>query len=557
METYTAVTNAVGGSLGLSALVATIPLLTFFVMLLGVKARAHWSALVALAASILVAVLGFHMPADLAGLSAVRGGIYGLVICWVILGAIWFYQITVLSGRFEDLRRVFDRLGGGDLRIQAILIAFCFGGLLEALAGFGAPVAITATMILSLGVKPLKAAVTVLIANTAPVAFGAVAVPITTAADVGGKDAHVIATIVGHQAPFLAMLVPLILLVILDGMKGLKDAWLPALIIGVSFAIAQWVTAATPAFNLTDVVACIVSMGVAVIFLQFWKPRGVEGVRERYGLPAQAEEKEALPAVRVWMALLPYVIVVAIFGIANLHAGLKAWLKSFVIKIDIQALSSRLVTADGKPVKDAVYNFTWMSNPGTLLIISGLVVAVIYFFFNEKGRYAFKFPAIFTEFGSVVYRMRWSILTIASVLALAYVMNFSGQTIAMGTYLAGLGTVYAFLAPALGWIGTAVTGSDTSANALFSKLQVSAAENLQQAGIHGATPELMLAANTTGGVVGKMISPQSLAIAATSVDMEGKESEILKAVLPWSFAMLLFVCVLVFLQTNVLSFLVP
>lgn len=557
METYTAVTNAVGGSLGLSALVATIPLLTFFVMLLGVKARAHWSALVALAASILVAVLGFHMPADLAGLGAVRGGIYGLVICWVILGAIWFYQLTVLSGRFEDLRRVFDRLGGGDLRIQAILIAFCFGGLLEALAGFGAPVAITATMILALGVKPLKAAITVLLANTAPVAFGAVAVPITTAGDVGGKDAHVIATIVGHQAPFLAMLVPLILLVILDGMKGLKDAWLPALIIGVSFAIAQWVTAATPAFNLTDVVACIVSMGVAVIFLQFWKPRGVEGVRERYGLPAQAEEKEALPAVRVWMALLPYVIVVAIFGVANLHAGLKAWLKSFVIKIDIQALSSRLVTADGKPVKDAVYSFAWMSNPGTLLIISGLVVAVIYFFFNEKGRYAFKFPAIFTEFGSVVYRMRWSILTIASVLALAYVMNFSGQTIAMGTFLAGLGTVYAFLAPALGWIGTAVTGSDTSANALFSKLQVSAAENLQHAGIHGATPELMLAANTTGGVVGKMISPQSLAIAATSVDMEGKESDILKAVLPWSFAMLVVVCILVFLQTNVLSFLVP
>ena len=557
METYTAVTNAVGGSLGLSALVATIPLLTFFVMLLGVKARAHWSAIVALVASILVAVLGFHMPADLGGLSAVRGAIYGLVICWVILGAIWFYQITVLSGRFEDLRRVFDRLGGGDLRIQAILIAFCFGGLLEALAGFGAPVAITATMILALGVKPLKAAITVLLANTAPVAFGAVAVPITTAGEVGGKDPHVIATIVGHQAPFLAMLVPLILLVILDGMKGLKDAWLPALVIGISFAIAQWVTAATPAFNLTDVVACIVSMGVAVVFLQFWKPRGVEGVRERYGLPAQAEEKEALPAVRVWMALLPYVIVVAIFGVANLHAGLKAWLKSFVIKIDIQALSSRLVTADGKPVKDAVYSFAWMSNPGTLLIISGLVVAVVYFFFNEKGRYAFKFPAIFTEFGSVVYRMRWSILTIASVLALAYVMNFSGQTIAMGTFLAGLGTVYAFLAPALGWIGTAVTGSDTSANALFSKLQVSAAENLQHAGIHGATPELMLAANTTGGVVGKMISPQSLAIAATSVDMEGKESDILKAVLPWSFAMLVVVCILVFLQTNVLSFLVP
>ena len=557
MNTFFAEPNAVGGSLGLSALVATIPLLTFFIMLLVVKARAHWSALVALAASILVASLGFTMPFDLAGLSAVRGAIYGLVICWVILGAIWFYQVTVLAGRFEDLRRTFDRLGGGDLRIQAILIAFCFGGLLEALAGFGAPVAITATMILALGVKPLKAAITVLLANTAPVAFGAVAVPIVTAGDVGGKDPHVIATIVGHQAPFLAMFVPVILLFILDGMKGVKDGWLPAFVIGISFAIAQWITAATPAYNLTDVVACIVSMGAAVLFLRFWKPRGVEGVRERYGLPSQVEEKEALPAVRVWMALLPYLIVVAIFGLVNLNAGLKAWLKTVAIKINIPALSSRLVTKDGTPVKDAPYTFTWLSNPGTLLIISGLIVAVVYFFFNEKGRYGFKFPAVFAEFGSVIYRMRWTILTIASVLALAYVMNFSGQTVAMGTFLAGLGTIYAVLAPVLGWIGTAVTGSDTSANALFSKLQVSAAENLQHAGVSGATPELMLAANTTGGVVGKMISPQSLAIAATSVDMEGKESDILKAVVPWSFAMLVVVCLLVFLQTNILSFLVP
>ena len=298
-------------------------------------------------------------------------------------------------------------------------------------------------------------------------------------------------------------------------------------------------------------------MGAAVLFLRFWKPRGVEGVRERYGLPSQSEEKKALPAVRVWMALLPYLIVVAIFGIVNLNAGLKAWLKTVAIKINIPALSSRLVTKDGTPVKDAPYTFTWLSNPGTLLIISGLIVAVVYFFFNEKGRYGFKFPAVFAEFGSVIYRMRWTILTIASVLALAYVMNFSGQTVAMGTFLAGLGTIYAVLAPVLGWIGTAVTGSDTSANALFSKLQVSAAENLQHAGVSGATPELMLAANTTGGVVGKMISPQSLAIAATSVDMEGKESDILKAVVPWSFAMLVVVCLLVFLQTNILSFLVP
>ena len=234
-NTYTAVTDAVGGSLALSALVSTLPLLAFFIMLLGFKARAHVAGLASLLVALLVAVFGFGMPWDLAGMSAFRGGIYGLFpIVWVILMAIWFYQVTVLSGRFEDLRRTFDLIGGGDLRIQAILIAFCFGGLLEALAGFGAPVAITATMILALGVKPLKAATTVLIANTAPVAFGAVAIPITTAGDVGGKDSTVIAALVGHQAPFIAFFVPFILLWILDGVKGLKDAWLHATVIGAS-----------------------------------------------------------------------------------------------------------------------------------------------------------------------------------------------------------------------------------------------------------------------------------------------------------------------------------
>ncbi|MDO5749859.1 MAG: L-lactate permease [Rothia sp. (in: high G+C Gram-positive bacteria)] len=554
---FTANIQAVGNSLGLSALVATIPLLAFFVMLLGVKARAHVSALVALAVSILVAVVGFTMPLGLSAYGATVGAVHGLVICWVILGAIWFYQITVLSGRFEDLRRTFDILGGGDLRIQAILIAFCFGGLLEALAGFGAPVAITATMILALGVKPLKAATAVLIANTAPVAFGAVAVPIDTAGQVGGKDPQVIATIVGHQAPLLAIFVPVLLLFVLDGIQGVKDAWLPALVIGISFGAAQWLTASTAIYNLTDVVACIASMTVAVLFLQVWKPRGIEGVRERNGLPAASEKKEELPAVRIWMAVLPYLIVVAIFGVANLWKELKKTLGSVSVTYRIDDLANAMVDKTGKAVSAGQYKFTWLSNPGTLLIISGLIVAVIYFFFNENGKYGFKFPAIFTEFGSVVHRMRWTIVTIASVLALAYVMNLSGQTVAMGTFLASLGVAYAFLAPALGWIGTAVTGSDTSANALFSKLQVSASDTLHAAGVTGATPELMLAANTTGGVVGKMISPQSLAIAATSVDMEGKESDIFKAVVPWSFAMLVVVCALVFLQTNVLHFMIP
>ncbi len=557
MNTFTAHTDAVGGSLALSALVAVLPLLAFFIMLLGVKARAHTSAIVSLVVAILVAIIGFKMPLDLSLMAAVRGGIYGLFpIVWVILMAIWFYQVTVVSGRFEDLRRTFDRIGGGDLRIQAILIAFCFGGLLEALAGFGAPVAITATMILALGVKPLKAATTVLIANTAPVAFGAVAIPITTAGEVGGKDATHIAAVVGHQAPFIAFFVPFILLWILDGVRGLKDAWVPAAVIGASFAIAQWWAAVHFAYQLTDVVACIVSLGAAVAFLRFWKPRGIAGVRERNGLPAEVPASDnQLTGTRVWMALMPYAIVVAIFGLANLGKTIPAALKSTNVKIQMPLLKDRLVNAAGKPV-DSSYSFAWLNNPGTLLLIAGLIVTVLYLIFNEKGRYAFTFGDAIKEIFTTAYRMRWTALTIACVLALAYVMNYSGQTVAIGAYVASLGTIYALLSPVLGWVGTAVTGSDTSANALFSKLQVTAAEHLQSNGVSGATPELLLAANTTGGVVGKMISPQSLAIAATSVKMEGKESEIFKSVLPWSLILLAAICVLVFLQSNILHWMV-
>ncbi|AKK05597.1 L-lactate transport [Corynebacterium mustelae] len=553
MNTFTAVTDAVGGSLGLSALVACIPLVTFFIMLIGVKARAHVSAAVATLAAILVAIFGFNMPTDLALMSALRGGLFGLLpIVWVIVMAIWFYQITVASGRFEDLRRTFDKLGDGDVRIQAILIAFCFGGLLEALAGFGAPVAITATMILALGIKPLKAAIVVLLANTAPVAFGAVAIPITTAGEVSGRTVEQtenIAAIVGHQAPLIAVFVPAILLFILDGMKGVKEAWIPAFVIGISFAIAQWATSNYFAYQLTDVVACIVSLGVAFVFLRFWNPVGIDEMRKRMDLPPAATAEE-LPARRVWMALMPYAVVTVIFGIANLGSTIPALLKTPKVSFEWPLLSERLVTASGEPVKSA-YTFFLIHNPGSLLLISGIIVAVVYAIFNENGKYSLSAAQVVKEFGSVWYRMRWSAVTIMLVLGLAYVMNYSGQTIAIGQYVASLGAIYAFLAPTLGWVGTAVTGSDTSANALFGNLQVTAAQHA------GLNPDLMLAANTTGGVVGKMISPQSLAIAATAVSMEGKESDIFKAVVGWSFLLLFVVCCLVFLQTNVLSVMAP
>jgi lactate permease len=554
VEPFTATTDAVGGSAGLSALVALIPLLTFFAMLLGAKARAHTSALAALAAALLVAWLGFGMPLDLALISGTQGAAFGVFpIVWIIVMALWFYELTVRSGRFEDLRRTFDRIGGGDLRIQAILIAFCFGGLLEALAGFGAPVAITATMIMALGVKPLRAAVTVLLANTAPVAFGALAIPITTAGTLTGEDPAHIGAIVGHQAPFVAVLVPFILLWILDGVRGLRDAWPAALAIGVSFAIAQWWSATHFSYELTDIVACLVSLGVAVLLLKVWRPRGAQQFKERLGI-REAPAAEALPAVRVWMALVPYLVVVGVFAVGKLWTlgvDVPKALAATDLKIPWPVISERIVTADGTPISGATFTFGWLSSPGTMLLIAGLIVAVVYTLFSEGGRYRLGMGTALAQIWTCAHRMRWAALTIVAVLALAYVMNFSGQTVSVGFYLASLGGAFAFLSPLLGWLGTAVTGSDTSANALFSNLQHTAATNA------GIDPNLLLAANTSGGVVGKMISPQSLAIAATAVRMEGKESEIFKRVLPWSFVLLLIICVLVFLQSTVLAWMIP
>ncbi len=550
---FTVNTAAIGGSLGLTALVSVLPLVVFFIMLLGFKARAHTSGAVALLTAILIAVVGMGMPVGMSLSSAVRGGLFGLLpIVFVIIMAVWFYEVTVAAGRFADLRRTFDLLGEGDVRIQALLIAFCFGGLLEALAGFGAPVAITATMILALGVKPLKAAATVLIANTAPVAFGAVAIPITTAGSVGGRTAEQtqnIAAIVGWQALVLAIIVPFIILFVLDGWRGVREAAPAAAVIGITFGIAQWAVASYLAFQLADIIAAIVSLGLAVAFLRVWKPRGVDELRERMGLPPQ-ETNVYLPGRRIWMAMMPYLVVTIVFAAANLGSGLPDLLKKLTVTFDWPGLTGNLLNESGDVVNTA-FSFAYIGNPGTLLLISGIIVGIVYSIFDDNGEYRLRMGQLWTAFTSVFWRMRWSSVTIILVLALAYVMNYSGQTVAIGVFLAGLGGIFAFLAPLLGWVGTAVTGSDTSANALFANLQVTAAHNI------GINPDLLLAANTMGGVTGKMISPQSLAIAATAVNKEGQESEILKSVIGYSFLLLGILCVLVYLQTNVLAFTAP
>lgn len=562
MDTFSPTTDPLAGSVALSAIVSLLPLLTFFIMLAVVKAKAHISGLASLIVAIAVAIFVFKMPAGMALMSGVMGAVFGAFpVVWIVIMAIWLYQVTVISGRFEDLRRVFDVIGGGDVRIQSILIAFCFGGLLEALAGFGAPVAITATMLLALGMAPLRAAAAVLVANTAPVAFGAVAIPITTAAGLTGMDANHIGAIVGHQAPILAIFVPTILLLILDGKRGVKEVWPAALVIGASFAVAQFFCATYFSYELTDIVASLAGLAAAVIFLRFWTPKGREEARKRVlvGEAAQAahtsEQGQKLQFVPTFLALFPYLLVIVIFGVAKLWTlgfSVPAWLASTDIKIKWPMLHGKIVDGEGNAVASTIYNFQWLSNPGTLLLFTGLIVAIVYSLNDAGGKYKIKVSDAVLEIGRTIYNMRWAAATILSVLALAYVMNLSGQTITIGTWLAGTGAFFAFLSPILGWIGTAVTGSDTSANALFAKLQ-------QTAGINaGIDPYLLVAANTSGGVVGKLISPQNLAIAATAVGMEGKESVILKKVAGWSVGMLLVLCVIVYLQsTPILSWMLP
>jgi len=556
---YTADLAPIAHSLLWSSLVAILPLLTVFVTLGVLKWKAHWAGLSGVLVALLVAVLAYGMPVNLALLSGTEGFVFGLFpIMWIVLNAIWLYELTVASGRFEDLRLVIDRISN-DPRVQAIIIAFCFGGLLEALAGFGAPVAITGVMLMSIGFTPMRAAVVVLVANTAPVAFGAIATPIITAGALTGIPYTEIGAVVGRQTPLLALFVPLILIFLADGRRGLLQVWPLALVVGVVFAVMQFIAANYLSVELTDVIASLVALAAAVLMLRVWRPAETAAARER--MLAERAETELEPSVpgsgvatvkhdtttaltggRVTLALFPYLLVIVVFALAKLWTPLKNWLTGTDTKFGWPGLDGHILTSSGKPSSSTVYTFGWLSTPGSLLLISGVIVALVYrMSLAEAAR----------VYGRTFVRMRYSILTVAAVLALAYVMNQSGQTITIGTWIAGTGALFAFLSPILGWLGTAVTGSDTSANALFATLQQAAA---QKAGID---PTLLVAANTAGGVVGKMISPQNLTIAATAVGLLGRESDILRRAVWWSVGLLAALCLLVGLQSTVLSWMLP
>lgn len=520
--------NAVGGSLPLSALAGLSPLLTFFLCLMVAKLKAHTSAAVSLGVALLVAIAGFRMPATLALLSMSEGIVFGLFpIVFIIWMAVWTYDLTVRAGRFDDLRQIFAMLGRGDQRVQAMLVAFCFGGLLEALAGFGAPIAIVTAMLLAIGLKPIKAVLTTLIANTAPVAFGAMAIPVTTASILSERPLHDVAATTGLLMGILAAVVPFVLCFVLDSTRGFKQIWPVALVLGLTFGGGQFLASNFLTYELTNVVASLASLVVGIIFLKFWGPSTPEEQRS-------AVSAEPLSNSRAVLALFPYVLVVAVFGVAKLWrlgVDVPQLLASTDIKIPWPGLHGQIHS------NGTLFNFNWLSGPGTLLLLCGLVTTLVYARADRNFTFGDGMHELFDGLG----RMKFSFLTIALVMGLAYVMNFSGQTTAIGAVLATTGAIFPLLSPMLGWIGTAVTGSATSSNALFATMQASTAERI------GADQTLLVAANSAGAVTGKMLSPQTVSIAAAAAKMDHGEAEIMRAVVGFSLGLLAFMCVVVFI----------
>lgn len=536
-----------------SALVALIPLATLFVLLGVFRVKAWKASLVGLALSIILAIFVWQMPPVQALSGAAQGALYGIVpILWILVNALWVYRLTVVTGWFavlgERIRMISD-----DPRILAILIAFCFGALLESLAGFGAPVAISIAMLMAAGMKPLKAAIVSLLANTAPVAFGAMAAPIITLSGVTGIPVEPLAQMAGRQTPFLALFVPLILVFIVDGRRGVRQTWPVALVAGFAFATSQFVTANYFAVEITDVVAAVVTVVAVLLLLRVWQPTepvvfeedndastSTASALQVDGSGVQIDQSTRSRANLTWMAVMPYAVIIAVFSISQIPA-----VKNFIAEATTLAWAwpgLDITNAAGEAVS-TTFRLPLLGTGGTLLLISGIIVAIAY---RISARTALR------AYGDTVHSLRFTIVTVVAVLALAYVMNLSGQTQSLGAALAATGGFFALLSPAIGWVGVAITGSDTSSNALFGLLQSTTATKA------GLDPVLMAATNSSAGVLGKMLSPQNLAVAAAAAGMAGKEGELFRKLIWWSLGLLAVFTVFIYLQsTPILGWMVP
>jgi lactate permease len=527
-----------------SALVASLPVVVLLGLLAFFHARAHVAALAGLAAAWLVAVLVFGMPAPLATASAVYGAAYGLFpIGWIVLNAIFIYDVTVKTGQFDIVKRTIAGLGD-DRRIQALLIAFSFGAFIEGAAGFGTPVAISGAMLIGLGFRPLQAAGLALIGNTAPVAYGALGTPIIALNAVTNLPLDQLSAMVGRQLPFFSVIVPFWLIVVMAGWKGMREVWPACLTAGGSFAVTQFLVSNYHGPWLVDIAGAIVSMSSLLVLLRFWQPRNVWRFDHERGVAAAAEalpsRSSALRAFTPWILLMAFVFLWGLPQMKKVLDGLS------IVRVAVPYLDKAVVKVPPvvpKPEPEAaVFNLNWLSATGTGLLLAGLASGL---FLRLSPK------ALLGLYGQTLWRVRTSLLTIAAMLALGFTTRYSGSDTSMGLAFASTGFLFPFFSPLLGWLGVALTGSDTSSNVLFGNLQTVTAQQI------GVSPLLTAAANASGGVMGKMIDAQSIVVASVATGDAASPGDILRYVFFHSLALACLVGVLVLLQAYVFPWMVP
>jgi lactate permease len=532
------------GGIGTSALIAALPVVTLLVLLAFFHVRAHLAALVALGVAVGLAIFAYGMPASLAFMAAANGAAFGLLpIGWLILNAIFIYRLSVETGQFAVLQKQIAGVSR-DRRIQALLLAFSFGAFIEGAAGFGAPVAISGALMIGLGFKPLEAAKLALIGNTAPVAFGSLGIPLTTLAPLTGLDLLQLSAMVGRQLPLFSLIVPFWLVAAQVGWRGMIAVWPACLTAGATFGIMQFLISNFHGPWLVDIVSAAVSMLALVVLMQFWQPKE-ESANAAPPQPATAP----IATGAAWKAWVPWIFLTAFvftWGIKPVKDQLDAW---YAPKVPVPLLHQAVIKVPPvapKPTpEDAFYRLNLLSATGTALLLAGIAAT---FALGVGVKRAFQI------YGQTLLRVRISLLTIAVMMALGFTTRFSGTDTTMGLAMAGTGWLFPFFSPLIGWLGVALTGSDTSSNVLFGNLQKVSAEQL------GFSPILMCAANSSGGVMGKMIDAQSIVVASVATGGHPDSPSagtILRSVFWHSIGLAVLVGLLVMLQAYVFPGVVP
>ncbi len=540
-----------------STLVAALPVVVLLGAIAWLHMRIHFAALLGLAVALVVALVVYRMPVSAAAATTVYGAAYGLFpIGWIILNLIFLYQLTVDKGLFAVLRGNLASIAP-DPRVQVILIAFAFGAFFEGAAGFGTPVAVTAAILIQLGFKPLQASGLSLIANTAPVAFGALGTPILALAGVTGINELTLSAMVGRQLPFFSVLVPFWVVWAMAGWRGMLGVWPAALVAGVAFAVPQFIVSNFHGPWLVDIVASLCSMVALILLSRYWQPS--DGWKMPGATAPAAEPYSRAQIRRAWMPWILLSVLVFAWGVPQVkrffngerqeHIG-KGFYKTIASKtvtkfdLPVPALHNLVkrgpqVAPPNAPPEKAVFTLNWLSATGTGILVAAILSGLIMGFrVRELGKI----------YARTIYTVRFSLLTIAAMLALGFVTKYSGTDATLGLALAKTGVLYPFFGTLLGWLGVALTGSDTASNVLFGSLQQITAQQT------GVSPVLMSAANSSGGVMGKMVDAQSIVVASTATNYYGKEGEILRFVFWHSLVLACLVGVLVFLQAYVWPF---